>query len=203
MENHLRNSGAVIAGFLLLFMPLSASAQTITPDTFAHPAQTVPEIPLSVGGFGMTDIEKLAQQLQLQVAKLLMQAQQIQLARMSASAGATFEPAAGAGKPDPLKSSMGSVKGASTVNCPGFTRTLRFGARGEDVQALQSFLYHQGFLTHEDVTAYYGYLTEAAVQSFQLKHGILTGGDPTTNGYGVAGATTQKAVFAICSNSIE
>lgn len=194
----------IAVGVSLVFacMPIAAQAQTITPDTFAH-IETVPAIPLSPGGFGITELERLAQQLQLQVAKLLMQAQEIQLARMSASAASVFQAAAGAGKPDPIKAGIGSVKGASTVNCPTFSRSLKFGMHGADVQELQSFLFDQGFLTHEDVTAYYGYLTEAAVQSFQLKHGILSGGDPSSNGYGVAGDNTQKSIMSICSNAIE
>ncbi len=190
-------------GLILALVPVAASAQTITPDTFTHTEVTVPAIPLSPGGFGITELERLAQQLQLQVAKLLMQAQQIQLARVSTNADASFAAAAGAGHPDPAKAGIGSVKGASTVHCPIFSRSLKFGMHGADVQELQSFLYDQGFLTHEDVTAYYGYLTETAVQSFQLKHGVLSGGDPATNGYGVAGDATQKMIFAICSNALE
>lgn len=195
MKLHTLRVVTVAAG-AALFMPVFAQAGSITPEN--PTPRTVPAISLTIGGFGVSELERLAQQLQLQVSALLMQVQQIHI-NQTASA-ANFVPAAGAGRPDPALTG-GSVKGASTVNCPVFTRTLKFESRGEDVQTLQSFLYDQGFLTHEDVTGYYGYLTEAAVQAYQLKRGILSGGDPVSNGYGVAGKATQKFIFTVCTGS--
>lgn len=190
--------GYIIATIVLLALPFFVQAQSITPEI--KQPETIPAIPITPGGVGVTELERFVQQIQLQVAALLMQAQQIYISQMAATASATDTvPAAGAGRPG--TSTLGLVKGASTVDCPVFTRTLLFGMHGTDVQELQSFLFDQGFLTHEDVTAYYGYLTEAAVQSFQRKHGVLAGGDPESNGYGIVGKATQKEIIKTCSQA--
>jgi hypothetical protein len=198
MVNHIsRSIVSILAMIALLAVPFFVQAQSITPDT--KQPETIPAISIIPGGFGITDLERLAQQLQLQVAALLMQAQQIYISQIAAATATDITvPAAGAGRPGTPTGGM--VKGASTVNCPVLSRTLSFGTRGADVQELQSFLFDQGYLTHEDVTAYYGYLTEAAVQSFQRKHGVLDGGDPASNGYGIVGKATQQQIIKMCSH---
>lgn len=76
-----------------------------------------------------------------------------------------------------------------------FIRTLRQGARGEDVRVLQEFLkqftdiYPEGL-----VTSYFGPLTEAAVKRFQIKNGIVSSGTPETTGYGQVGPLTRTAL---------
>ncbi len=162
---------------IVALLPLFVSAGSIVPDSMPAVQETVPAIPLTPGGVGTTEVERLVQQLRIQVAALVMQIQTIQAAQAS----------------------IGQVKGASTTSCPVFSRTLRFGMHGDDVLALQQFLFDRGFLTHEDATSYYGYLTEAAVQSFQRIQKIVDGGDPQMTGYGVAGSQTRSVVTRVCS----
>ena len=198
MTKHIsRSVFYVLALVSLLALPFFVHAQSITPETKAQ--ETIPAISTTPGGFGISELERLAQQLLVQVAALMMQAQQINISQISSASTADFVPAAGAGRP--ATPTGGQVKGASTVNCPEFSRALKFDMRGVDVQQVQSFLFDQGYLTHEDVTGYYGYLTEVAVQSFQRKHGILDGGDPVSNGYGVVGKATQKQIIKVCSQA--
>lgn len=52
------------------------------------------------------------------------------------------------------------------------TRSLRIGARGSDVAALQQFLQARGFFTHSRTTEYFGSYTYRAVVNFQKEHGI-------------------------------
>jgi peptidoglycan hydrolase-like protein with peptidoglycan-binding domain len=65
---------------------------------------------------------------------------------------------------------------------------LKNGSKGEEVKKLQSQLKLKGYFADE-VTGYFGSMTEAAVKRFQTK-GKLTAD-------GVAGAGTMKALFGI------
>lgn len=76
---------------------------------------------------------------------------------------------------------------------------IKPGTSGARVSALQQFLaadpsvYPQG-----TVSGYYGALTVAAVQRFQVKNGIVTSGSPSSNGYGAVGPRTASAMAASC-----
>jgi len=73
-----------------------------------------------------------------------------------------------------------------------FIRTLRQGARGEDVKVLQEFLKENEELYPEGlVTSYFGPLTENAVKRFQKENNIVATGTPATTGYGQAGPRTR------------
>ena len=76
-----------------------------------------------------------------------------------------------------------------------FVRTLRRGATGEDVEELQVFLSQFPDIYPESlVTGYFGPLTENAVQKWQSKQGIVSGGTAETTGYGQIGPKTREAL---------
>lgn len=81
------------------------------------------------------------------------------------------------------------------------TRNLALGARGDDVKALQNFLVNKGHLTADNVTGYFGMLTQAAVQAFQRTNGIVSAGDPNSTGYGAVGPTTRGKINALLGGS--
>ncbi|MEO5367407.1 MAG: right-handed parallel beta-helix repeat-containing protein [Magnetococcus sp. WYHC-3] len=68
------------------------------------------------------------------------------------------------------------------------TQNLFLGSRGNQVIALQQILVREGLLSSSYVTGYYGYLTQRAVKSYQLKYKI---GDANTPGFGNVGPKTR------------
>ena len=81
--------------------------------------------------------------------------------------------------------------------CPVFTRSLGLGASGSDVANLQGFLAQEGFF-RGNVTAYFGPITQAALQSWQAQNGIVSGGSPQTTGWGVLGPKTREFFRVRC-----
>src|SRR3989338_9115805 len=73
-------------------------------------------------------------------------------------------------------------------------RTLSRGMSGPDVVALQQFLISQNLLAAGNATGYFGALTEAAVQTFQAQHAIVSSGTPNTTGFGAVGPRTRTAL---------
>lgn len=71
------------------------------------------------------------------------------------------------------------------------TRTLSFGARGNDVVELQTFLIDQELLAADLATGYFGTITEAAVQKFQTSNNIVSSGSAATTGWGMVGPKTR------------
>ena len=61
----------------------------------------------------------------------------------------------------------------------------KYGSRGEEVKAIQQALKDRG-LFHEDITGYYGPITEEAVRKFQKQKGLQVDG--------IAGPQTLKAL---------
>jgi len=82
-----------------------------------------------------------------------------------------------------------AVSGGVALN-----RNLSVGLRGSDVTSLQQFLVSQGLLSEGNTTGFFGPLTQAAVQSFQAKQGIVTSGTPQTTGYGSVGPRTLTSI---------
>ena len=69
-----------------------------------------------------------------------------------------------------------------------FTRSLSLGSRGDDVSALQEFLYKNGYSSFATTTGYFGTATQKAVQKFQDEYKIVKKG---SGGYGSVGPITR------------
>lgn len=86
--------------------------------------------------------------------------------------------------------------------CPILGRDLRPGMSGGDVANLQSFLAGDVTIYPEaTISAYYGGLTQAAVQRFQTRYGIVSYGSPDTTGYGAVGPATRARIASVCGGS--
>ncbi len=72
-----------------------------------------------------------------------------------------------------------------------FSRTLKFGTRGDDVTSLQKFLIKEALLDSDSATGFFGRMTERAVQRWQSMQGIVSSGTPDSTGFGVVGKRTQ------------
>src|SRR3989344_9453034 len=81
--------------------------------------------------------------------------------------------------------------------CPLFNRTLSYGSSGSDVANLQGFLAQEGFF-RGNVSAYFGPITQAALQKWQAQNGIVSGGSPQTTGWGVLGPKTREFFRVRC-----
>ena len=71
---------------------------------------------------------------------------------------------------------------------------------GSDVRLLQSYLSTDQTIYTGKITGIYDTATERAVQRFQRRYSIVTGGTAESTGYGVFGPKTQakfKEVFSI------
>jgi len=78
------------------------------------------------------------------------------------------------------------------------TSSLDLGSTGTQVTELQTYLATNATIYPERlVTGYYGALTEAAVQRFQVAQGIVTSGTPASTGYGRVGPTTMARINAL------
>jgi hypothetical protein len=112
--------------------------------------------------------------------------------------------------PTPPSSSGGGSRGGSSsgrVNTPlsttpisqtySFTRNLSRGSEGTDVIELQKFLVTQNYLTTDNVTGYFGPVTEKALQNFQKVNNIISSGTPATTGFGNFGALTRNKINTI------
>lgn len=76
--------------------------------------------------------------------------------------------------------------------------SIRRGARGDAVRAVQEFLQGQGLL-QASVTGYFGLATEAAVRSWQSQNGLVSSGNAYTTGWGAIGPRTWSVLRARCS----
>jgi peptidoglycan hydrolase-like protein with peptidoglycan-binding domain len=66
------------------------------------------------------------------------------------------------------------------------------------VAALQQFLAEDPSLYPEGtVSGYFGALTEAAVQRFQARYGIVSSGSAATTGYGAIGPKTRAKMNSL------
>ncbi len=86
------------------------------------------------------------------------------------------------------------------TSCTVLTSKLEQGSRdaatGGQVSALQRFLISTGDYTYSGVTGYFGLQTQLALQKWQARMGLMTGGSPTTNGFGTVGPRTRALMFS-------
>ncbi len=92
------------------------------------------------------------------------------------------------------KAPVANVGGGSSSHCIQLSRTLALGADGEDVSELQTFLQSTGDYTYPEITGHFGRITQAAVQAWQAKKGIVSSGSPAETGFGVAGQRTRASI---------
>ncbi|MFZ2484625.1 MAG: fibronectin type III domain-containing protein [Minisyncoccia bacterium] len=86
---------------------------------------------------------------------------------------------------------------AYTANAAMLYRQLDFGARGSDVSDLQTFLSTNASIYPSGlVTGYFGPLTQAGVERFQVSNGIVSSGTPASTGYGRVGPRTMAVINA-------
>ena len=97
----------------------------------------------------------------------------------------------------PVSNTPGISSGGA---CPRIGRTLKPGMSGDDVLRLQQFLATDRSVYPEaSATGYYGVLTQAAVQRWQIKNNIVSTGSAETTGFGVVGPRTAAAIALQCS----
>ena len=75
---------------------------------------------------------------------------------------------------------------ATPVSASGYSRTLQFGYKGEDVLKLQRSLNQKGYYNY-NIDGIYGKITEKAVIDFQIDHGIRIDG--------ITGPETQRTLY--------
>ncbi len=135
------------------------------------------------------------EELQSQVAKLLVQVSTLQTQLLLLSASTTA---------DVLSSNAATAAPIPAMvpgSCPLIARTLTVGVQGDDVSSLQAYLIAHGMLTAGSATGYFGPLTQAAVRQWQSENGVVSSGDAATTGWGVVGAKTRAALTSICGGA--
>src|SRR3989344_2752268 len=84
---------------------------------------------------------------------------------------------------------------STTPFCPALNMGLRRGVAGNQVKELQKFL-------AVEQTGYFGPLTEQAVQKWQIKYGIVSGGSQENTGFGVVGPKTRAKISEVCNRTV-
>ncbi len=91
-----------------------------------------------------------------------------------------------------LQAQIQATTGGTTTSTSCFTMTLMRGMENDEIMSLQQKLKMDSTIYPEGLTTgYFGPLTEAAVQKFQAKYGIVSEGTPETTGYGLVGPKTR------------
>lgn len=80
----------------------------------------------------------------------------------------------------------------SACGVPG--RALVRGMRSDDVTVLQQRLSDAGFLSSDDISGFFGPMTEMALKQWQADQGIVATGTPETTGWGAVGKKTIAAL---------
>jgi peptidoglycan hydrolase-like protein with peptidoglycan-binding domain len=85
---------------------------------------------------------------------------------------------------------MSSMGSASSI-----TKTLRYGAENDSVKTLQTLLSSDPTLNFTGtVSGYFGLKTRAAVETFQVKYGVVAAG---AAGYGSVGPKTRAELVTV------
>ncbi|QSH39306.1 hypothetical protein JXR01_03325 [Candidatus Kaiserbacteria bacterium] len=88
----------------------------------------------------------------------------------------------------------------ATGSCASIAYNLNKGDENDEVRKLQLFLAQDPSVYPDAiVSGYFGSLTQRAVQAWQAKHGIVSGGTPATTGYGSVGPKTRSAMASLCN----
>ena len=87
-----------------------------------------------------------------------------------------------------------SARAHHVQKCLELSRVLRQGASGKEVEDLQQFLKEEGHFDFDQITGYFGPVTERALQRFQAAEGIVSQGNPQSTGYGQAGPRTLAQI---------
>ena len=85
-----------------------------------------------------------------------------------------------------------------------FIRNLAFGERSEDVKHLQEILAQDKEIYPEGIiSGYYGFLTQKAVERFQIKRQIVSSGTAETTGFGLVGPLTRTKINEVFGKNEE
>lgn len=98
-------------------------------------------------------------------------------------------------------SSSGNTTCTSGSQTFSLTRNLAFRSEGNDVKNLQTFLVQKGYTTADNITGFFGLITQSSLQKFQKALGIVSSGSPKTTGYGAAGPLTRARINALLPTS--
>jgi PKD domain len=133
-------------------------------------------------------------QLEQQIADLLTQTQQyVNSAQGQQDQGTAYTDPSNVGS----GSTMDIINGTARLTLP---RDIQRGSKGADVSRLQVHLgLDTSIYPDRQVTSFYGPLTEVAVQKFQIRCGIVRGGDYSSTGYGRVGPFTRRALQYGCA----
>lgn len=146
---------------------------------------------LGVAGAGVAMAQEAATDstiaaLQAQINQLTQLVQSLQAEVTASVSGGTTGGAVAA--PEPTQTAAVDLS---------FNIALSAGMSGEEVSVLQGFLAADPEIYPEGlVTGYFGPLTEKAVQKFQEKYGVVSGG---VAGYGTFGPKTREKAMAVAS----
>lgn len=172
----------VLASLILVCLPYTADAQTITIET--GNGSTTEEITREVAA----RLLQLLPPVQSYISVLQTAPDPNALPRLEALlSNSSFQTLSGL-------ASTTSALPQGIAECPAINRLLTIGSQGEDVSALQAYFVAIGFLSIEAPTGYFGALTQAAVQAWQGSRNIVTSGTPESTGYGVVGPMTREAL---------
>lgn len=95
-------------------------------------------------------------------------------------------------KTTPSTSTSNCIPTKTTTGTIIFTHNLWYGLKNSDITTLQQLLAKDPLIYPENIiSGYYGILTRKAVERFQIKHGVVSGGTPGTTGFGVVGPKTR------------
>lgn len=98
------------------------------------------------------------------------------------------------------QTSVVSQPSSGSGACPQLVRPLAVGMSGSDVLSLQQFLAQdRSVYPDPQITGYFGLLTEQAVQRWQMKYRVVSGGDAASTGFGRVGPATRNAMLRVCT----
>ncbi|MBI2096208.1 MAG: peptidoglycan-binding protein [Candidatus Taylorbacteria bacterium] len=105
-------------------------------------------------------------------------------------------------KPDEVPLAIPVQREEKKIQPRIFLSNFGYGATSADVRKLQElFAQNPDIYPEAVISGYYGPLTTRAVERFQTKHGIVSGGSPETTGFGFVGPRTRAKLNEIFSGN--